>query len=291
MAESEGGGGISGFSVFLVVIFLMAAINYAQTGQIGMQWASISPTYSENTSSSGSGTEPERIKKLLKPGEVLSPYRSRVSLDYYYPNQDPNSEYLQISIKGSSSDLVPITGWRVESDATGRGRPIPKGVILPAAGSINVEQPIYVRGGDRIVLVSGRSPTGYSFRVNSCTGYFAHFQNFYPSIQSECRRPETYKLPARPNHLNDQCLDYLDSLPTCFLPTGTIPQYLSKECQNFVADNYNYNSCLLGSKDQPGFYKNEWRVYLNSGEGLWKSRRETIRILDAENRLVTSVSY
>ncbi|MCE9643839.1 hypothetical protein K8Q93_01135 [Candidatus Parcubacteria bacterium] len=293
MADKEegDGGGIGGFTIFFVVIFLMAAINYAQTGSIGMQWNAISSNGSSSSSSSGSGTETEKVKKLLRPGEILSPYRSRVTIDSYYPNSNPNAEYLVVSIGGSSSDLVPVSGWKIESDSTGKGRPIPNGVILPAAGSINVEQTIYARGGDRLYLVSGRSPTGYSFRVNSCMGYFTRLQAFTPSLDTQCIRPETYKLPQRPNQLEDRCLDYLESLPSCFLPTATIPQNLSQECQSFVANNYNYNSCLLGSKDKSGFYKNEWRIYLNSGESLWKSRRETIRILDAEGRLVTSVTY
>lgn len=293
MADSEGGGGGKGFTIFLVVMFLMAAMNYAQTGHVGMQWASFSPVSSYNNSSSGgsSGSNTDGISKALKTGETPSPYRTRVRIDSYYPNSDPNFEYIVLSVSGASSELVPINGWRIESDSTGRSRPIPKGVILPTSGSINVEQAIYARGGDRLVLVSGRSPIGYSFRLNSCTGYFSRFQNFNPPLEIQCIRPETYKLPARANQLEDRCLDYLESLPSCFLPTETVPQHLSQECQSFIANNYNYNSCVSGSKDKTGFYKNEWRIYLNSNDSLWKNRRETIRIIDAEGRLVTSVSY
>ena len=297
MAESESGGGGKGLTIFFVVIFLVAALNYLHTGSIKSDWSrysltSLSPLSPYNGETSG-GAEEEarRIRDQLSGNMGTSPYRSRVRIENYRPSEDPNSEYITLAISGSSTDLIPISGWTIESDTSGRGRPIPKGVILPTPGNINAEQSIYVRGGEKVILVSGRSPTGYSFKVNSCSGYFSRVQTFTPYLDIQCPRPEKYNLPTRPNRLEDRCLDYLDGLPACFLPTATLPQNLSMECQSFIADNYNYNSCVSTSKNRTGFYKNEWRVYLNSGEGLWKSRRETIKVIDAEGRLVTSVSY
>lgn len=284
------------FTVFWIVVFLMAAISYVQHGEIRPFAQTGESTYetsytSSNVSPGASWPENARAGRASPSALANSPYRGQVVIENFYANANPNQEYISLLIKNKSGEPLPISGWQVKSLSSGKSRPVPNGVILPSPGSLNAEQTIYARNGERVFLVSGRSPTGFSFKVNTCSGYFSQVQTFTPYLPSECPRPDKYELPAPPNHLNDRCLDYLETLPVCFLPTQTVPQDLNQECQGFIASKYNYNSCVFAHKNNPNFYKPEWRVYLNAGESLWKNRREHIQLLDQDGKLITSLVY
>ncbi len=205
---------------------------------------------------------------------------------------DPATEYLMFTLSPSHVGKVLITGLEVRSSATGKGIIIPKGVELPFAGVLNQEDPIYISPGETVYLITGRSPTGYSFRVNKCSGYFSQFQTYTPFLPNECPAAADYKVTQTPGYFNDQCLDYLQRVPRCSIVLNNLDTaYLQSECQTFIREKLNYKACTEDFKNDPTFYRNEWRVYLNQNEELWKSKREIIKLLDATKKTIGTVTY
>lgn len=201
------------------------------------------------------------------------------------------TEHLSFTLNSKHKGKILITGFEVRSFSTGVSATISKGVELPFAGVLNVEDPIFISPGDKVVLVTGRSPTGYSFRVNKCTGYFSQFQKFTPSLPKQCPDPEDEPTPPPPNNFSDACLDFIESIPRCTMVIKSIPGNLGSGCSEFVNEKLNYKSCVETHKNDPDFYKNEWRVYLGRSEELWKSDREFIKLLDLNKKTVDSVTY
>ncbi len=226
--------------------------------------------------------------------EDPSPYKELVSLSVGRArNSDPESEYVVLKTNKNISERVPISRWRIESSVTLAGTTLGDAAYLPYSGQVNSELPVTIPENTTVYIITGRSPIGTSFRTNTCTGYFAQFQDFEPELREECPLPEDElednifgsALP------NDACLNFVENIDRCTLTLTEIPVTVGSVCQNFIIEDLSYNGCVTAHKDEPDFYKKEWWLYLDRDQELWKSSRERIRLLDENGLLVGSVSY
>ena len=241
----------------------------------------------------------------IKIGQNFSPLQGSLFIEkvnpaydtYYYQsqiieqNQIPliNQEYLVIRAASDNSGSVTLTGLTLKSVASGKSITIGKAVPLPYPGVLNTTETVKLNPGETAYISTGFSPTGFSFRLNSCTGYFGQFQEFIPLLPLDCPTASLEAVPRPPNNLDDQCLDYIDTLPVCKIVTD-IPNYFRNDCKNFLS-KLNYNNCVLNHRNSIDFYKPEWRIYLGRNELLWKSARETINLLDANGKVIDTKSY
>lgn len=206
--------------------------------------------------------------------------------------QSPQEEYVEIRASYSNTQPINITGWEIKSAISGLGAKIGQGVYLPASGLVNREEQIFLNPGDHAVINTGRSPNGVSFRLNSCTGYFEQFQDFAPQLPSQCPLIETKDLPAvGAGGLNDACINYIERLPQCFAHVLAVPTELSSACGEYINKNIHYSGCVAAHKNDSDFYKSEWRIFLNQNTELWRQTRETIKLFDAQGKVIDSLSY
>lgn len=199
-------------------------------------------------------------------------------------------EYVVVHLSESAPSRALLTGMTLKSEASGRTAVIGKGVYLPQQGTINPEEPIYLEPGSTAHILTGRSPIGYSFRLNTCTGYFGQFQRWTPSLPTECPLPRTEPLPPPPNTLSDVCLEFVDRMYRCRIEPNP-PDTLPPECRAYIRNSFTYPRCVSGHKTDVDFYKNEWRIYLSRDNTLWKSTREVISLLDTQGKAVDTVTY
>lgn len=106
---------------------------------------------------------------------IPSPFASRVSLTA------PSKGYLSLTIVGSYSDPIRISGWTLESATA--STTIPEGTALLRQGVVNTQQPIALYPGEGAIISFGPSPVGTSFRVNTCSPLLEKFQPFTPSLK------------------------------------------------------------------------------------------------------------
>ncbi len=201
------------------------------------------------------------------------------------------NEFVTIELSPRAESPLRLTGWKLKSAVTGQEATIGKAVYLPFSNDVNAGQDLDLQPGEKAIVVTGRSPVGYSFRLNQCTGYFEQFQDFSPSLPRECPAVSEEPQPAAPNRLNDQCLDYLQTVPRCSAHLQSFPIGTSGECANFIAEKASYSYCTKTHKNEAGFYKPEWRVFLGRSEVLWKARREVIELIDPAGVIRDSISY
>ncbi|MBU1557499.1 hypothetical protein KKC45_00895 [Patescibacteria group bacterium] len=202
-------------------------------------------------------------------------------------------EYLVLEASDKNTDKINITGWTLTSVITGNKITIGKASYLPYTSKVNYQENIFLSPGDKVYMVTGRSPIGTSFRTNICTGYFEQFQNFTPYLKKECPEPEDEDdfVISGPNRLNDDCIDYVERIPKCELVTKSLPLDMQYECGVYITSEINYNSCVKKHKNESDFYKSEWRIFLDREYTLWKDKRETIKLLDANENLVDTITY
>ena len=227
----------------------------------------------------------------------FSPLKNKVELgsnrSTYYGSGDKdavNQEYLSIQTKQNITEKIHLTGLVIKSAATGVKVVIGQGVYLYFSGMVNPPQDIFLGPNETAYIITGRSPLGVSFKVNKCLGYLSKNQDFNPYLRSNCPAVKDEPMPKAPNQLNDKCLDYIERFPSCTaFTTGELE--LSPECNNFLIEKTNYGYCVQTHKNDKDFYDDDWRIYLSRDETLWKSKRETIELLDQNGKLIDSVSY
>ena len=203
---------------------------------------------------------------------------------------DVDKEYLTITASSRNLQPINISNWTLRSAVTGKGLTLGAGSFLPYGGRVNSTGAIFLNPGDRAIIITGRSPFGVSFRLNTCTGYLEQFQDFVPRLPLQCPRAVDEDYTTGINGLNDACLDFIQTIRRCELKT-TLPVALTSACREFVSSQLNYNSCVDNHRDEPDFLKTEWRIFLNRSDDLWKIKRETILLIDEKGQTVDSLTY
>lgn len=230
--------------------------------------------------------------KKAEEKERTSPLAEKVIIKRCAGSQtDVNEEYIELVINSSVSEKILISDWTLKSEMTGTTIKIGEASKLPYTSQINKESAVFVSGGDRIIITTGRSPIGVSFQINKCSGYLEQFQNFYPSISKQCPLVEDENLPTSgPNAFNDECWDYIESISRCETPL-VFPLDMQYECRSYLTTEINHNACIDNYKNNGDFYQPEWRIFLDRETDLWKKEREIIELLDAQGKIVDVYSY
>ncbi|RJR12891.1 hypothetical protein C4585_02940 [Candidatus Parcubacteria bacterium] len=223
-----------------------------------------------------------------------SPHRGTVRI--YQDNaveSSPNLEYVTLSAGWNNSSSIDITGWSLQSALSGVRAFIPRGASLFILGTVNTQTNIQLSPGDSVVVSSGNSPLGTSFRENLCTGYLNQFQTFTPRLPERCPQShESVSLTAENlQAYGEACIDFARSLPACVAPLNDFPANSSPQCVNFVASKLSYNGCVDTYRYRSDFSGDSWRVFLNSTRELWRNTHDAIRLLDAEGKTVDAITY
>lgn len=227
------------------------------------------------------------------PNAERSPYAGFIELSIGGADRpDPNSEY--IVIRASDFVTLPITvsGWTLKSAYTGRRAIVPLAASPFYQGVVNSVQPISLGSGESVVLSTGVSPVGVSFRESICTGYLAQTQQFSPALSNSCPRP-TDLLPRTGENAaqyGSSCLDYVERLPQCSYPV-LLPNDLTSACRSFITTTFTYNGCVRAYGSQSNSNMSTWRAYHASSEELWQNEHDSIVLTDDRGRAVATINY
>lgn len=197
---------------------------------------------------------------------------------------DPQKEYIEIAADYNNKEPARITGLDIQNKR-GLKIKIPKGVTLPYLGMVNFEEDIFLKPGEKAILITGKSPVGMSFRLNSCTGYFEEWQDFTPSLRKECPDIEDETAP----NLSDKCLSFVRAIPVCQTPQ--IPWEIDNDCRAFINERANYAYCVKISKSKPDFYKRGWRVWLSQNEEIWSGQKDAIKLINEKGEAIVEKNY
>lgn len=229
------------------------------------------------------------IKPLNKLG--LSIFRDSVFIQNIASGKlsNPQEEYIELLAGVKNTSPILITGWKI-LNSLGKTLEITQATSLPYLGRINVRVPISLSPGERVIVTTGRSPIGTSFKVNKCSGYLEQFQDFNPPIKKECPSP-LVNVDTVSFGLEDACVAYIKTLPRCEVYTGDIPENLSSKCSLFINSQINHNTCIDKHKNDNNFSKREWRIFLWQTTEFWANDKETVRLLDSSNEIVDLLNY
>ena len=203
----------------------------------------------------------------------------------------PEQEYFVLSVSQNLQHSVEITDWKVFDRSKKISYKLPKGVKVLGTSGTQKGTPIKITGGDAILISSGRSPIGLSFRLNKCSGYRSQFKNFIPSIKTACPDPlDEFLTDGTVPYTDTTCYEVVNRLGTCTAVTN-IPSGISNKCRDFLEQVVTERGCVNLHRNDGDFFLPEWRVFLNSKRELWKNENNVLYLLDDENRLVATLVY
>lgn len=209
-------------------------------------------------------------------------------------NEKPADEYIEVYMDTKATSDIILNGWTIKSTVTNRTVTLSNISQLFRFGRAGSAEELRMSPKNKLTIVTGASPiTQNSFRANKCSGYLLQFYTFKPSFSSSCPRPEDeFKAYGKIPVTDDSCYDYVRRISSCKVPQAKdIPTTISLACRYFVESNLNYNSCLDTHLKDADFWKDDWRLYLNRSEELWRKTREELVLLDQYGNLVDSVNY
>lgn len=202
---------------------------------------------------------------------------------------DPNKEYITIKASPWNKDTVVVSGWSIKTPS-GKTITIGDATDTFRRGQINQQGPVALSPGDRLAIVTGRSPLGLSFRENICSGYLEQFQDFYPPISLSCPDPSV-DIANRNLSVELECVQFVSSISRCETRHTGIPSNLSSQCRDFVARDLTYNGCVAVHQNDLFFFKDLWRYYAGENREIWSNGGDTIRLYDARGSLVSTFTY
>ena len=287
------------FLFFLAIILIIFSVWVGAGGpnnQISFQGPFLSPISGPASSTPVTGTSTSFWNWGGGGGAIsadASPYRGRVMLsrDTTGAIQDnPRNEYVVIQTAYGGSEAISLAGWKLSSNVTKESAVLPEASALPKSGRVNTTASVSLTPGEQAIVVTGRSPIGSSFKENLCTGYFEEHQDFAPSLSLSCPTPSQEFTRAYNDDDEEKCLAQVRMMTQCTTETrgsGSV----SNTCEKFIEEELSYDGCVAAHKDTANFSRGTWRLFLNKTDDLWKRDKDTIVLLDAEGKLVDSLSY
>ena len=204
----------------------------------------------------------------------------------------PESEFLVLRFDDALTRNINITGWKLVGRDSRVAYTIPKAIhVLGKDNEKELLQPIFVGPSTSVIISSGRSPIGFSFLVNKCSGYRSQFKTFIPSIKTKCMDPlQEFIDDGSVPYTDTECYNFVERIPKCSVVTD-LPPGITRECKKFLETKLSETACVKNHINDQDFFSAQWRVFLNSRNELWGDVEETIYLLDEENRLITAYVY
>lgn len=269
--------------LFILVIAAFLVVNQGGGSILGNR----SSSSSSSSQGSGAYSQTKQAGSPSVPAGSVSPYAKNVNItSVKNPASNASWEYITFTVYGNNTNSINITGWSIKSDVTGNQLFIGTGSSDPTRVA---PTPILISSGSEVTVSTGISPVGTSFQLNKCSGYFGQLNNYVPPIDRQC--PYWSKQDFPEAILKDSnCMSYINTFYGCKIYPGDNFD-LTPYCNGFVKQHASYEGCLNDYGSDSDFYKKEWRVFLGSNFPVWHKNKDTLRLLDAQGKVIDIYSY
>lgn len=217
-------------------------------------------------------------------GVNLSPLYGTVTLSGNA--RSTNSATEQLTIQGKANYLINISGWTLASEKFHTSYTIPDAYEIPNHPFLEIKKDIFVHSKSKVIIFSGISPMGASFRLNKCIGYLNQYYSFVPVLPNVC----PVMSATATEQFNDYCRNVLAQAVNCKEPNPN-DILINNDCRAYINEHLNYSKCVEANYAYYDFYRDEWRVYLGYGKEIWENDKDTITLRDKNGLVVAQYVY
>lgn len=219
-------------------------------------WTSISPLYKKLTLSSVSAT-----------------------------SKEPKGE--RFMIVNSSNEPIKLTGWTIGSKKLNTRYNFPEAYDVPQHIYYPDKKEITLPPKGKLTVYAGKSPVGYSFRINQCVGYLNQNFKFSPALPNYCFKEtninETRKFSA-------YCQKIISQTSGCKEPNLN-DVLIDSECRQYLSERFNYSQCVIRNSNFFDFFRDEWMVYLNQPKEIFANDHDEVFLRDPNGLVVDIYKY
>jgi len=219
----------------------------------------------------------------------ISSSHGKVEIKKVYPKKDDFKEdYIILENTDDDEKTINISGWKIKTkkgDIT-----IPQAIKkLKAPFSTSDYSDINLIYEGEVIISFGPSPKGVNFQINQCAGYLSQNSTFYPSLSEKCSEPEESEY----SHLKSTCREYIKDLDRCEMPdySGNLEISLDSQCTGYLNSTFTYQHCYDEHYQEVGFFKDEWRIFLNKSIDGLDNSIDTITLEDKSGQVVDQYQY
>lgn len=214
--------------------------------------------------------------------ELLSQMQIKIGNVYYSSGQ----QKISLASSYSNSGAINITGWKVKSIKRGSEIIIGKAINLPQLDAVFSD--IWLKNGEPVNILVGKSPLTTNFHINSCFGWLSSMYNLDYSV-NYCSDGFSFNDLSG---LDSACQDLILGSSSCRAPSANVLNLNknSYQCRIWVEKNMNYNACVARHINNAGFYKG-WKIYTGNNNLIFDQRHDKIELRDQNGFLVDSYEY
>lgn len=216
----------------------------------------------------------------------ISPLYKKLTLSSVSASsKDPTNE--QFIIINSGNEPINLTGWTIGSKKLNTRYNLPQTAYeVPQHVYFPNQKEIVLPPKGKITIKAGKSPLGYSFRINQCVGYLNSSFKIAPSLPNLCPKPdqsETKKLSA-------YCQKIISQSAGCKEPNLN-DILIDSECREYVSERFNYSQCVIRNSNFYDFFKDEWIAYLDQPKEIFANNDDIISLRDPNGLIVYNYKY
>lgn len=214
-------------------------------------------------------------------GNQALPSQIKIGNVYYSSGQQ------QISLMPPYyGDPVNITGWKIKSVRKGSEIIIGQGVNLPQVNATLFD--IWLKNGDSVDIMVGKSPLAANFHINSCFGWLSGLYNLDYSV-NYCSDGFNFNDLTG---LDSACQDLILGAGACRAPSADVLNLNknSYQCRQWVEKNMNYDACVSRRINDSSFYRG-WKAYTGNSNLIFDQRHDRIELRDQNGVLIDQYEY
>ena len=139
----------------------------------------------------------------------------------------------------------------------------------------------------KLTIYAGKSPVGYSFRINQCVGYLNQNFKFIPALPNYCFKEtninETRKFSA-------YCQKIISQASSCKEPNLN-DVLIDNECRQYLSERFSYSQCVIRNSNFFDFFRDEWMGYLDQPKEIFANDHDEVYLRDPDGLVVDRYKY
>lgn len=186
-----------------------------------------------------------------------------------------------------SNESIKLSGWTIGSKKFNTRYGFPEAYDVPQHVYYPDKKEIILPPKGKLTVYAGKSPIGYSLRINQCVGYLNQNFKFNPALPNYCVKEtntnETVKFSA-------YCQKIISQVSNCKEPNLN-DVLIDSECRQYLSERFNYSQCVIRNSNFFDFFRDEWMAYLDQPREIFANDHDDILLRDPEGLIVDKYKY
>ncbi|MEK7067042.1 MAG: hypothetical protein AAB949_01555 [Patescibacteria group bacterium] len=227
----------------------------------------------------------DRIPKSYEFWVNISPLYKKLTLSSVSA-MSKESKGERFMIANPSNEPIKLSGWTIGSKKFNTRYGFPEAYDVPQHVYYPDKKEIILPPKGKLTVYAGKSPMGYSFRINQCVGYLNQNFKFSPALPNYCAKAD----PNEAKKFSAYCQKIISQTSGCKEPNLN-DALIDSECRQYLSERFNYSQCVIRNSNFFDFFRDEWMVYLDQPKEIFANDHDDVLLRDPDGLVVDRYKY